>query len=423
LVLENKSSGIRRFLVGYRSKNKLYMALATLYYLICLLVFLNGFREGIALYLMLIPVPSFFAGIIDALKSKKAKCLIMTAAAFAIFIVGGLLMPDTRETLPELIDGVQNAQIESIEFADAEIKIDGLDKKYVPQINVYPKDADRSELRYKTSDKEIVKFKDGVVTSVSEGTAEIYVVDAISKTESARISVVVTDEKVKALKEKASEIVDIINETCAAVTPESEEAIKAARLAYDEADGEVKAYVKNYGVLLLAEQKLAVAKSAKAISDEINLIGEAVDDDMRSAVAKARSEYDAATDEEKALVTNSDVLIAAENRIAAFDAQAAAAQSSKESQTVSAAATTKAEEKTKAVSAVVPQSSEKGKTAVYDNPGQKNTDGVVLNTSTKKFHRANCNYVSKIAPKNYSTAGSRNEAINMGYEPCKKCEP
>lgn len=52
------------------------------------------------------------------------------------------------------------------------------------------------------------------------------------------------------------------------------------------------------------------------------------------------------------------------------------------------------------------------------------TNSYVLNTSTMKFHKSNCRDVEKIAPENYDTfSGSRDEVINMGYDPCGHCKP
>ena len=48
----------------------------------------------------------------------------------------------------------------------------------------------------------------------------------------------------------------------------------------------------------------------------------------------------------------------------------------------------------------------------------------VLNTNTKKFHYPTCSSVKKIKAENYSTfAGSREEAIAAGYDPCGNCKP
>lgn len=59
----------------------------------------------------------------------------------------------------------------------------------------------------------------------------------------------------------------------------------------------------------------------------------------------------------------------------------------------------------------------------YDNDEQQNTNEYVLNTSTKKVHRPSCSAVKKIAPENYATISSLEEAYAQGYEGCKKCNP
>ena len=48
----------------------------------------------------------------------------------------------------------------------------------------------------------------------------------------------------------------------------------------------------------------------------------------------------------------------------------------------------------------------------------------VLNTNTKKFHYESCRSVKQIKDKNKSYyTGSREECINMGYDPCGNCHP
>ena len=48
----------------------------------------------------------------------------------------------------------------------------------------------------------------------------------------------------------------------------------------------------------------------------------------------------------------------------------------------------------------------------------------VLNTNTKKFHYPTCSSVDDMKEKNKQTyTGSREEVINMGYVPCKRCNP
>lgn len=52
------------------------------------------------------------------------------------------------------------------------------------------------------------------------------------------------------------------------------------------------------------------------------------------------------------------------------------------------------------------------------------TSHYVLNTDTKKFHRADCSSVSKMAEKNKKESNkTREELMADGYEPCKNCKP
>ena len=48
----------------------------------------------------------------------------------------------------------------------------------------------------------------------------------------------------------------------------------------------------------------------------------------------------------------------------------------------------------------------------------------VINTNTGKFHRSNCDSVTKMNAKNKKEfTGSREELISEGYEPCGNCKP
>ena len=48
----------------------------------------------------------------------------------------------------------------------------------------------------------------------------------------------------------------------------------------------------------------------------------------------------------------------------------------------------------------------------------------ILNNNTKKFHYESCGSAEKISDKNRGTyTGSRDELINMGFSPCRNCDP
>lgn len=58
-----------------------------------------------------------------------------------------------------------------------------------------------------------------------------------------------------------------------------------------------------------------------------------------------------------------------------------------------------------------------------DTTTQPGTD-YVANTNTKKFHYTWCASVNRMKSENrLDYTGTREELINMGYEPCKKCNP
>ena len=107
------------------------------------------------------------------------------------------------------------------------------------------------------------------------------------------------------------EKIDAIGE----VTLESEEAIVAARAAYEALTEAQKAEVKSYDKLTAAEARLANLKAAKPVDDMIDAIGE-VTLESEDAIAAARAAYEALTEAQKAQVTNYDKLTAAEARLA-----------------------------------------------------------------------------------------------------------
>ena len=104
------------------------------------------------------------------------------------------------------------------------------------------------------------------------------------------------------------------------VTLDSEEAIKAARGAYDALTEEQKAQVGNYQTLLDAEAKLADLQAADAVEKLIDAIG-TVTLDSEETIKAARDGYDALTDAQKAQVGNYQTLLDAEAKLA--DLQAA----------------------------------------------------------------------------------------------------
>lgn len=64
--------------------------------------------------------------------------------------------------------------------------------------------------------------------------------------------------------------------------------------------------------------------------------------------------------------------------------------------------------------------------APTEEPTDEPTEGVtyILNTSSKKFHYPDCSSVKDMKDKNKQVyTGSREELIEQGYSPCKRCNP
>ena len=114
---------------------------------------------------------------------------------------------------------------------------------------------------------------------------------------------------------KAAKAVDDMIDAIGEVTLESEEAIAAARAAYEALTEAQQAEVKSYDKLTAAEARLADLKAAKAVDDMIDAIGE-VTLESEGAIDAARAAYEALTEAQQAEVKSYDKLTAAEARLA-----------------------------------------------------------------------------------------------------------
>ena len=94
--------------------------------------------------------------------------------------------------------------------------------------------------------------------------------------------------------------------------------IDAARKAYDNLTATEKKYVTNYAVLTDAEAQFGRLKNAQNVIGLIDAIGE-VTLDSEDTIEAVREAYDALSSEEKALVTNYSTLTAAERKLKALD--------------------------------------------------------------------------------------------------------
>ena len=159
----------------------------------------------------------------------------------------------------------------------------------------------------------------GTVTLDSEETIKAArdAYDALSEEQKAQVGNYQTllDAEAKLADLKAADAVEKLIDAIGTVTLDSEETIKAARDAYDALTEEQKAQVGNYQTLLDAEAKLADLKAVDAVEKLIDAIG-TVTLDSEEAIKAARGAYDALTDAQKELVGNYQTLLDAEAKLA-----------------------------------------------------------------------------------------------------------
>ena len=164
----------------------------------------------------------------------------------------------------------------------------------------------------------------GTVTLDSEETIKAArdAYDALTEEQKAQVGNYQTllDAEAKLADLQAVDAVEKLIDAIGTVTLDSEEAIKAARGAYDALTEEQKAQVGNYQTLLDAEAKLADLKAVDAVEKLIDAIG-TVTLDSEEAIKAARGAYDALTDAQKEQVGNYQTLLDAEVKLA--DLQAA----------------------------------------------------------------------------------------------------
>ena len=159
----------------------------------------------------------------------------------------------------------------------------------------------------------------GTVTLDSEETIKAArdAYDALTEEQKAQVGNYQTllDAEAKLADLQAVDAVEKLIDAIGTVTLDSEEAIKAARGAYDALTEEQKEQVGNYQTLLDAEAKLADLKAADAVEKLIDAIG-TVTLDSEEAIKAARGAYDALTDAQKEQVGNYQTLLDAEAKLA-----------------------------------------------------------------------------------------------------------
>jgi len=171
-------------------------------------------------------------------------------------------------------------------------------------------------------DKEAIEAARAAYTALTEDQKNLVTNEATLVAAEAQLKVLQDQAAQNAADKKAADDVIALIDAIGEVTLESEDAIKAARTAYDALTTTQKSLVENFLKLTNAEARLqelkdaaaqaaADKKAADAVIALIDAIGK-VTKESKDAIEAARVAYDALTDAQKQLVTNYDVLTKAE---------------------------------------------------------------------------------------------------------------
>ena len=120
----------------------------------------------------------------------------------------------------------------------------------------------------------------------------------------------------KTVSEAVADVIEAIQRVSKVTSINERENVQAARAAYDRLSEEEKAQVTNYADLLASEEKIAELE-VELVEDQIAALGEIASLDQEEAVKAARAAYEKLTAAQKALVAQDFVtaLEAAEEKI------------------------------------------------------------------------------------------------------------
>ena len=223
------------------------------------------------------------------------------------------------KAVDDLIDAIGEVTLESEEaIAAARAAYEALTEAQQAEVKSYDK-LTAAEARL--ADLKAAKPVDDMIDAIGEVTLESEdaiaaaraAYEALTEAQKAEVKSYdkLTAAEARLADLKAAKAVDDMIDAIGEVTLESEGAIDAARAAYEALTEAQQAEVKSYDKLTAAEARLAVLKPAKPVEKLIDAIGE-VTLDSESAIQAARAAYDALTEEQKAEVKNYDKLTAAE---------------------------------------------------------------------------------------------------------------
>ncbi|MCR5230911.1 MAG: Ig-like domain-containing protein, partial [Solobacterium sp.] len=199
---------------------------------------------------------------------------------------------------------VPDVHVAGVSLSESELRLEVGETRKLTAV-VSPAGADNKNVTWSVSSGSAVTVdQSGNVTAVSEGTAVVTVTTEDGGF-TADCSVTVYDPA--ADQEAADEVSTLIADLPDDITIDDKDAVEEARAAYEKLTPEQKALVTNLEVLENAEAAIAKLKedaaAAEAVYEMIDSLPSPVTLDDKAAVEAARAAYEALTDEQKELVT------------------------------------------------------------------------------------------------------------------------
>lgn len=225
-------------LIGFRTRNKRYMAVAVLYYICVILGAAALGRYCLPALIAGLGAPIMVFAVIEAFKYKRHTSLISIPICAVLFVLSAALF---TEVTPESI---------ILEHTDIAFEDVGQEKEI--SFSVLPEGTEYSGVTLVSRDGFIADFEGTTLVSRHEGDTEIYAVIDNTDIKSEPIKVTVADKNSQ-LQRLAYDTIDKIN-AIGTVTTESGELIEDAENSYNSLEPEVSQKVINSELLTLSRK-------------------------------------------------------------------------------------------------------------------------------------------------------------------------
>jgi hypothetical protein len=272
---------------GYRSRTKRNMILASIYYILCLILAIGS--KQIMPFVLFASIPFIVCSIKDCIVKKSLKSLIPIPICLVLFVVSCFALPSPLS-------------VESIYLDYDTLTMDVADSGQELTFSVQPENASTDGISFIIENPFIAKIENHTLIPIKEGTTSILAKTKDGKVTSTPVSVTITDRKAedarkvqreqndvqaKQIKEKIMQIGE--------VNLLSGDSIDEAEHAYNNASTDVKQLVTNHADLISARQTFTAL-----VEEDEQRKRQAEEQAKKEAEEKAKQQAEAAAKKEQA---------------------------------------------------------------------------------------------------------------------------